>query len=310
MRFSEFGSDRNTQRKSKAAWRMICKRMVCKLGLALVLCGAIANSMGQNSPDKKSVSSLNEGNRGKGIFEQQCAICHGIDGLGGERAPDLVRRAAVRARSDKALFDVIHEGIPQGGMPAFTEMAKEDIESVVAYLRVLQGNSAGGSKRGDPKRGDPKRGDPTRGHDLFFGKAECSTCHQIGGQEQLAGGDLREFARDSDSAEIRDAILKPAGGKQETATAISKDGRTFSGTIRNEDNFSLQLQGSDGRFYLLMKSSLDSVKRQAGTSAHVNYNQLLSATELDDLVAYILHAAGPGEVASSAEDHGKPHDPE
>ena len=53
--------------------------------------------------------------------------------------------------------------------------------------------------------------------------------------------------------------------------------------IRNEDNASLQLQDADGRFYLLMKSSLVSVQRKTGDPMPVDYGQRLSGSELDDL---------------------------
>jgi mono/diheme cytochrome c family protein len=55
--------------------------------------------------------------KGKKVFEAKCATCHGLDGLGGEHAPDIVRRLAVKALSDEALLDVIHEGITEEGMP-------------------------------------------------------------------------------------------------------------------------------------------------------------------------------------------------
>ena len=54
--------------------------------------------------------------------------------------------------------------------------------------------------------------------------------------------DLAEFARNHAVGEIREAILSPAGSPQQAATAVARDGRKFSGMIRNEDNASLQLQ--------------------------------------------------------------------
>ena len=61
--------------------------------------------------------------------------------------------------------------------------------------------------------------------------------------------------------------------------------------IRNEDNASLQLQDGDGRFYLLMKSSLVSVQRKIGDPMPVDYGRRLSRTELDDVIAYIEEAS-------------------
>jgi putative heme-binding domain-containing protein len=243
----------------------------------------------QNPNGEQPAPGLKPDLKGKTIFELKCATCHGLDGLGGEHAPDIIRRPAVRAFSDQALLNLIHEGIPEDGMPAFASMSNEDGQAVVAHLRFLQGKSAG----------DSAPGDPLRGKELFLGKAGCSACHQIGDRGQFVAGDLAGFARDHRADEIRDAILKPAGTQQEAATAVARDGRRFSGMIRNEDNASLQLQGEDGRFYLLMKSSLVSVQRKAGDPMPVDYEQRLGTTELNDLLAYILREARAVGLPSS-----------
>ena len=240
-----------------------------------MLFGAIGTVLCQN-PDSS---------RGKNIFELKCATCHGLDGLGGEHAPDIVRRAAVKGLSDQALANLIHDGIPEEGMPGFPDIGGENGQAMVAYLRFLQGRSAG----------DSVPGDPVRGKDLFFAKAGCSACHQIGSRGQFVVGDLAGFARDHPGNEIREAILRPSGAQQETATAVGQDGRKFVGAIRNEDNASLQLQDGDGRFYLLMKSSLVSVLRKTEDPMPVDYAHRLSSSELDDLVSYILREVHSGK---------------
>jgi cytochrome c oxidase cbb3-type subunit III len=267
--------------KSDVTWRILPA-----FGLIFMLFGVIGNVFCQKPNGEASGPGPNpDSSRGKNIFELKCATCHGLDGLGGEHAPDIVRRPAVKGLSDQALVNLIHDGIPEEGMPSFPNIGKDDGQVVVAYLRLLQGKSAWGSVPGDP----------VRGKDLFFGKASCSTCHQLGSRGEFVVGDLAGFARDHPGNEIRDAILRPSGGQQETATAKGRDGREFSGMIRNEDNASLQLQNGDGRFYLLMKSSLVSVQRKTGESMPVDYAHRLSSSELDDLVGYILREAHSGK---------------
>jgi cytochrome c oxidase cbb3-type subunit III len=266
--------------------RDMTRRIVSMVGLVLMSFGVIGSALGQDLDDEKPAPVPQQELRGKGVFEMRCATCHGLDGLGGEHAPDVIRRSAVRALSDQALFNLIHDGIPELGMPGFRDMSKEDGHAVVAYLRLLQGNSAGGYMRGDP----------VRGQNLFFGKAGCSACHSRG---QFVVEDLLGFARDHQVDEIREAILRPTGSRPETATAVARDGRKFSGMIRNEDNASLQLQDGDGRFYLLMKSSLVSVGRKTGEPMPVDYGQRLKTTELDDLVGYILREARAPDLHSS-----------
>jgi len=277
--------------------RDVTWRIVLKFGLVLICLGASGNVLCQNPNNEEPASGLKLDLKGKSIFEVKCATCHGLDGLGGEHAPDIIRRAEVKALSDDALLDVIHDGIPEAGMPGFPSLGEEGAHAVVAYMRFLQGRSARNSVPGDP----------VRGHDLFFGKAGCSACHQIGGRGQFVAGDLAGFARDHPGDEIRDAILRPAGGPQEAATAVARDGRRFSGMIRNEDNASLQLQDGDGRLYLLMKSSLVSVQRKAGEPMPVDYGERLNTTELDDVVGYILREARARDVPSSPS--GKDEEP-
>jgi len=263
-----------------------------------MLFGGIGHVFCQNPNGGKTTSGAKVDLRGKSMFELKCSTCHGLDGLGGEHAPDIVRRPTVTALSDQGLLDLIHDGIPESGMPGFSSMHQEDAERVIAYLRFLQGKSAAGSTPGDAVRGQV----------LFFGKAGCSACHLIAGQGRLVAGDLAGFARDHQAGEIRDAIVRPTGGPQESATAVARDGRKFSGMIRNEDNASLQLQDADGRFYLLMKSSLVSVQRHSEDQMPVDYGQRLSTTELDDLVGYIVREArAPDLPSSSSEVDEKPH---
>jgi cytochrome c oxidase cbb3-type subunit III len=281
------------QRRVTGSWRI-----VLPFGLALISLAPAANLLCQNPNSEGPASGLKFDLRGKSVFEGKCATCHGLDGLGGEHAPDVIRRPDVKAMSEAAWLKLIHDGIPEAGMPGFPDLGGDDTHAVVAYLRLLQGRSAGNSVAGNP----------ARGQDLFFGKAGCTACHQMGGPGQFVTGDLGGFARDHPGDEIRDAILRPAQEPQEVVTVVARDGRKFSGILRNQDNASLQLQDGDGRFYLLMKSSLTSVQRKIGNPMPLDYGQRLSATELDDLVAYILREAPPLDPTSSpsAGNHAQP----
>lgn len=281
---------------SRIVARAVATRaVITTIGFALIVLGAISTVLGQNSNREEPTPSPRPELKGKSVFEAKCATCHGLDGLGGEHAPDIVRRLSMRTLSDEALLNVIHEGITEAGMPSFTNLGKENDQGLVAYIRFLQGKTTGNSVA---------TGDPIRGRNLFFGKAGCSACH---GRGKIIAEDIPGFARDHEMGEIREAILKPARGTPEAATAAAQDGRKFSGMIRNEDNASLQLQDGDGRFYLLMKSSLASVQRKTGEPMPVDYGHRLSTSELDDLVAFILREARAPEVPSPSEGDEAPH---
>ncbi len=282
-------------------------QIIPRVGLVMMFFGAVGAALCQKSHSEQSSSASQRELRGKRVFELRCATCHGLDGLGGEHAPDLIRPTEVRTLAEQELLTLIHDGIPQLGMPGFSDVSGEDSRAVVAYLRFLQGNSPSGPH--GKSAGTSGQGDPIRGRDLFFGKAGCSDCHQIAGlQRQFIAEDLAEFARDHEVGEIREAILSPAGSPQQAATAVARDGGKFSGMIRNEDNASLQLQDRDGRLYLLMKSSLVSIERKTAEPMPVDYGQRLNGSELDDLIGYILREARAPDVPlrRSGKD-GEPH---
>ncbi|MGB2712748.1 MAG: PQQ-binding-like beta-propeller repeat protein [Vicinamibacterales bacterium] len=70
------------------------------------------------------------------LFELHCATCHGNDGKGAERGPDIVssRRAATRSLDE--IQRIIRQGIPQSGMPP-TTMGPPEIDAVARYLKKL-----------------------------------------------------------------------------------------------------------------------------------------------------------------------------
>jgi alcohol dehydrogenase (cytochrome c) len=73
--------------------------------------------------------------RGRTVFDQACARCHGGDAEGGQYGPGIVTRLALRADAD--LARLIREGIPQRGMPP-TPLGDEDGSALVAFLRTLR----------------------------------------------------------------------------------------------------------------------------------------------------------------------------
>src|SRR5262245_5926259 len=54
---------------------------------------------------------------GKRLYVGQCALCHGIEGVGG-RGPALNQPAQRRAKDYQALYNVSRTGVAGTGMPA------------------------------------------------------------------------------------------------------------------------------------------------------------------------------------------------
>ncbi len=220
-------------------------------------------------------------NEGKQIFSTICAACHGLDGGGGERGPDISRRPEVRHLSNKALLRIVREGVPGTRMPAFSSLGAASTQSVVRYLRSLQGQRAGA----------PPPGNPNGGRALFFVKGGCSQCHMANGQGGFMGSDLSNFGGTQSLAEIRSAITDPdrnLESRKRIVVVMTANGEKLTGLARNEDNFSLQLQTADGTFHLLNKSELRKIEYQNRSLMPDDYGIRLSSKELDDLVSYLV----------------------
>ena len=230
---------------------------------------------------------------GQRVFESRCAGCHGLDGRGTERGPDLATRESVQWQTDATLRGTIQHGFPASGMPAFSTLSSAEMQSIVAYLRGLQGASKISGTAGAAHRGQS----------LFFGKARCSQCHSINGTGGFIASNLSEFGRTHSASEIRRAITDPdETGKRGQLTVVrTRDGREFSGLVRNEDNFTLQLQTLDGGFQFFVKSEIVDA-HQTGPLMPTDYGTKLSATELSDLAAFLARVSGPKREKPKADD--------
>src|SRR5689334_3444569 len=108
---------------------------------AILMCGA--NALSQNKPAKPVPAKADavDASTGKRAYSANCAGCHGLDGKGGERAPDIVTRPQVRQLSDAAILQILQNGVPNTSMPPFRFLDAKTRNLLVAHLRTLQGAS-------------------------------------------------------------------------------------------------------------------------------------------------------------------------
>jgi putative heme-binding domain-containing protein len=228
----------------------------------------------------------------KSTYESVCAACHGLDARGGERGPNLATKPEVTQKSDKELVEILKNGRTGAGMPSFSSFAPERLAGLVAYLRVLQGQG----------KAEPLPGDPTRGRELFYGKAKCAGCHMVNGQGGFFGQDLTTYASRMSADELRERIVHPGkdyDARRGLVEVTLANSTMLSGVVRNEDNFSLQLQTADGTFHLLSKSDIKSQTYTGRSAMPSDYGLILSSVELNDLVSYLLRTSGSGNVSKS-----------
>src|SRR5262245_17252415 len=87
-------------------WRL------CLFALFVAAAVAAAGS-GQDPIAALTADDLEHGKR---LYVGQCALCHGIDGVGG-RGPALNRPTSSRAKDNQALYVVIKNGVAGTEMP-------------------------------------------------------------------------------------------------------------------------------------------------------------------------------------------------
>src|SRR3954451_3056232 len=74
---------------------------------------------------------------GKTDYLARCVGCHGADGTGGGHGPAIVDVPRPRGTSKAAVLELIRNGIPDRGMPAF-QISGEEASAIADYVMSLK----------------------------------------------------------------------------------------------------------------------------------------------------------------------------
>jgi putative heme-binding domain-containing protein len=211
---------------------------------------------------------------GAKTFRAHCAPCHGMN-AGGGRGPNLAAGVFYHGNSDVALLNNISDGIAGTEMPGLF-YSPDRVWQIVAYLRSL---SAGESR---------PAGDPAHGEELFRAK-KCTGCHRVAGEGGRLGPDLTNIGASRSLTHLRQAIVDPNADVRErywAVTLTTKQGKTFTGFLMNEDTYTVQFMDMDEQLHSFEKAGLGSYKVEK-VSKMPSFREALKDKELDDLVAYL-----------------------
>src|ERR1700747_1199516 len=73
---------------------------------------------------------------GQLTYERNCGTCHGGDGLGGELGPNIAGR--LTRLTDEQLSELLLNGRPSLGMPAFPALSGDEKAGLITFLRTIQ----------------------------------------------------------------------------------------------------------------------------------------------------------------------------
>ncbi len=140
---------RKKQRRKAKAWQLPATLLV--LGVVAIGVAVIATRLMQE-PDSEQGFTVavtpaelsDEGSEGEALFKANCAACHGLNAAGTKLGPPLVHDIYNPGHhSDEAFFLAAAVGVRQhhwdyGDMPAQPQVARDDVELIVRYIRELQ----------------------------------------------------------------------------------------------------------------------------------------------------------------------------
>jgi len=230
-------------------------------------------------------------------FRINCAFCHGLGARGGGRGPDLTRAHKRHGDSDGDLFQNISQGIPGTVMPANgtngqgVGMTDDEIWQIIAYLRSVQVQA-------------PAKpvGNAVHGKDLFYGDANCSSCHMVEGKGGRLGPDLTAVGTARTVESLIESVRNPSqrlawglsestkefAQEYETVTVVTPDGQEIKGVTLNEDQFSVQMMDTTERIHLFEKDKLHSIQKSRKSLMPSYSPTILNDQDLNDIVAYLL----------------------
>lgn len=264
------------------------------VGLTLVLFSGLWTSV--LPAEDKPITNPKAGNpeaikEGSSLFRGNCSPCHGLNATGGGRGPDLTAGRWAHGSSDAEIFRTISQGVPGTEMPA-NSFEDSETWAIIAYLRSV----------GSPRH-SMNSGGQTKGEKLFFASAGCSQCHMVKGNGGRLGPDLSRVGASRSESYLVDSIRNP--DKQlsngmldpnrffgppllyEKVTVVTANGETITGVAKNEDTFSIQLLDTSQELRLFLRKDLKEVIQERKSLMPTYSDEMLSSTDLYDLVAYL-----------------------
>jgi putative heme-binding domain-containing protein len=227
-------------------------------------------------PESNPYSDAADVEAGRRLYLGRCGPCHGLSGEGG-RGAVLNTGQFQRADSDRDLFLIVRNGIPNSEMPGSQSSPEMEVWRIVAYVRQL-------SRQGSP---EPITGDAAAGV-IVYQRHGCAGCHTIDGQGGVLGPDLTGIGAKRSVRYVRESIVDPNADiplDHRSVTVITSTGTSVTGIHLNEDEYSIHLRDTAGVPRSFLKSELKEITL-TGQSLMPAYPSL-SKDDLEDLVAFL-----------------------
>jgi putative heme-binding domain-containing protein len=237
--------------------------------------------------------SLPPGN-GKADFQRICSVCHTVD------------RATSQRMSRAEWAGVVNDMVGRGAQGSTAEL-----DNVVSYLSANFGKenavpssslpppSASGEQAASTARPavpppaavqEPPLSaeEKAKGEKLIQANG-CLTCHRLGDTGSFLGPFLDGVGAHRSTEQLHAALVSPKKDvlpEDRTVRLVTKDGKTVTGRLLNQDGFSVQFIEASGQLRSMARASLREYTIVTANPMP-SYADKLSAQELADLVRYL-----------------------
>ena len=204
---------------------------------------------------------------------------------GARSAP--IGHALAASLSNSPSLDGFSEETLKALFAEYSADVKPDIDRLTTKLAHLQ---AGRLQRLKDMESLIADGDMERGRTLFYGKAICSTCHQVRTEGGKLGPDLTSIQRDRSAHDLLEAIIYPSVSfvrEYETYRVKTKTSEQ-TGIIQEQTPTTIVLGTSQTSSVRIARADIISMKLQNTSMMPQGLDQLISKQEMADLMAFLL----------------------
>jgi mono/diheme cytochrome c family protein len=254
-------------------------RYCVRLTIALLLLTAwSAPAAAQGGPYERQRVDDAAATRGRAVYVEHCVNCHGSAAKGTERGPDLIRSPVV-------LRDRLGSGIGPAARKAPSHQATLSNAQVVDLSHFLhQRIESVASNRNARAPINVLTGSVEAGRAYFNGAGTCSTCHS-------PAGDLAGIAtRISDPVSLQQRFLFPSlrrGGPRQVEATVTVAGRTTSGVLLRQDDFTLALRDAGGEYVAFTRGPGVTVVVRDPLQVHYDLLDRYTDADMHNLTTYL-----------------------
>jgi putative heme-binding domain-containing protein len=226
--------------------------------------------------------------KGKAEFQRICSNCHSVS-------------MATSQRMDQAQWTgVVNDMVSKGA-----QGTQQDFDNIIAYLTANYGKGAPPTAAPAPSPTPAPEAVPLAAplSEAEIAKATglikangCLSCHRVDNIGSYVGPDLSEIGASRSAADIQAALVSPSKDvrpENRSVRLVTKDGKTVTGRILNQDGFSVQIIDSSSQLRSFQKASLREFTIVTANPMP-SYADKMSGQDITDLVHYLSSLKGSG----------------